>query len=156
MTTITQKNIKLSVSRVIDAPREKLFLAWLDPEFRKQWWLNDKNEGPISVEIDGRTGGSYKITQTHDSPEHPEPDGYIWIIEGEFLEVTPNERIVFTWNVNHTAEPVGNQRVTVEFEDAQGGTKVTITHEGMMSEGISEGTRMGWTGMLENLEKAIG
>lgn len=156
MTTVTQKHISLSVSRVIDAPRAELFLAWLDPEFRKRWWLNDKNEGPISVAIDGRTGGAYKITQTHDSCDHVEPDGYIWIIEGEFLEVTPNERIVFTWNVNHTAEPVKDQRVTVEFEDAGQGTKVTITHEGMMSEQIAEGTEQGWGGMLENLEKAMG
>jgi len=149
--TTTQRNIKLSVSRVIKAPREKVFRAWLDPKIRQQWWTNEKNEGPISCEIDGRTGGAYRITQTHDSDEHPEPDGFIWIMDGEFLEVTPHERIVFTWNVNHTVEPIKDQRVTVEFEEVEGGTNVTITHEGVMSENIADGTRQGWTGLLENI-----
>ena len=76
-------------------------------------------------------------------------------MHGEFLEVTPLDRIVFTWNVNHTTEPIENQRVTVDFSDDPGGTKITITHEGTMSEQIAQGHEKGWTGMLENIDGVL-
>jgi len=151
----TQQHVKFSVSRVIRADRETVFDAWVNPEVRRRWWLNEKGDGPISVGIDGRLGGRYRITQTHDSAEHPEPDGYIWVIEGEFTEFDRPNRLAFTWNVNHTDEPCRDQVVTIELTKVEEGTECVITHEGVCSEAMRRGTECGWNGMLENLAGAI-
>ncbi|MGZ9718797.1 SRPBCC family protein [Rhizobium miluonense] len=87
MTEQTQRR-ELSFSRVIDAPREKIFRCWTEEELLKQWFA------PLpwtvsAAKIDVRAGGSSSITMR--SPEGEEYPG-----NGVYLEVIPNERIVFT------------------------------------------------------------
>lgn len=146
----------LRVSRIIRAPREKLFDMWVDPALRRQWWLNARGEGPTVCEIDARVGGHYRVHQTGGGAESPgEEEDYEWIMHGEFLEVVRPERLVFTWNVNHVTEPVVNQRVTVEFRAVAGGTEVTITHEGILSAAMRDGTNEGWSKFLEIQERFV-
>jgi uncharacterized protein YndB with AHSA1/START domain len=144
------------VTRVIRASRERLFDAWLNPEIRRQWWLTAHGEGPTVCEIDAQVGGRYRLHQIGGGCESPEQDeNYEWIMEGEFLEIVPPERLVFTWNVNHVDEPVVDQRVTVEFRAVPGGTEITITHEGILSAAMQAGTDAGWSKLLELLEHSM-
>ena len=81
-------------------------------------------------EIDARKGGMFKMGL--------ESDGYA--VTGEFLEIVPNEKIVYSWKMNEYDEkgkliPNWSQetptKVTVKFEKAGNrGTKVTLVHEG--------------------------
>ncbi len=67
-----------------------------------------------------------------------ETDGFV--AKGEFLEVEPNQRLVYTWRMNEydnkTGKPVPNwsddnpTKVTVKFQKEGKGTKINITHEG--------------------------
>jgi len=79
---------ELVLMREIDAPREKIFRAWTDPELLKQWFC-PKPWGVSLAELDVRTGGSSVIVMNG-------PNGEVVDNRGVYLEVVPNEKIVFT------------------------------------------------------------
>lgn len=156
-TSSTKALAAVNVSRVIKAPRTKVFNAWKDPEVFAQWWLNDKDEPPMALALDARKGGKYCIVQTCEScgQDYHAPADYRWVIDGEFLEFVEPERIAFTWRVNDPGAQPSDQRVTVRFEDHADGTLVTITHTGIVAEHDHKGTTEGWTGMLASQAKVL-
>jgi glutathione S-transferase len=149
-------DVSLTVSRIIHAPRERVFDAWVKPELRRQWWINNRGEPLAACEIDARVGGRYHMEEYYDLPDEPEygPD-YLWTLDGEFLEFERPKRLVFTWNVNHKPPVVGH-RVAVEFREVPGGTEVTITHTGRMDRKMRDGTDAGWTELLANIDRLLG
>jgi uncharacterized protein YndB with AHSA1/START domain len=153
MNATQPSQITVRVSRVIRAPRERVFEAWVDPDLRRKWWRH--GSGLKVCAIDARPGGRYRMTQIGGCPEEIQPDvNFEWIMDGEFLEVVRPSRIVFTWNVNHDP-PVVNNRVTIELREVPGGTEVTLTHEGLPSEQLRDGTDDGWTSLMESMARLL-
>jgi uncharacterized protein YndB with AHSA1/START domain len=128
------------VSRRVAAPAQRVFDAWTTPELLQQWW----GPGPVScpeAHVDLRVGGRYRICNAL-------PDGGMLWIEGEFAEVDPPRRLVYSWQHEpNLREPT---RVTVTFEADGASTLVTVTHELLPLPAITEHT-MGWNGCLEKL-----
>jgi len=147
----SEQTFTIRISRVIHAPRERVFEAWISPEQRRQWWVHGK--GLSACEIDARVGGQYCMKQIGACSEDftADPD-FEWIMNGGFLEVVRPSRIVFTWNVNHDP-PVLDNRVTVELREVPGGTELTLVHEGRMSAGMRDGTREGWTSLADSIAR---
>jgi uncharacterized protein YndB with AHSA1/START domain len=108
-------NHELVLTRVIDAPREKLFRAWTEPELMKQWFAPRPYTTPV-VETDPRTGGNSFIVMRS-------PEGQDIPLHGVYLEVVENERIVFTDAYKNAWEPSGKPFFTgiITFEDVGGG-----------------------------------
>jgi uncharacterized protein YndB with AHSA1/START domain len=79
---------ELVLSRLIDASREKLFRAWTDPALLKQWFAPLPYTTPVA-EIDLRPGGANLMVMRG-------PEGNEFPNRGVYLEVVPNERLVFT------------------------------------------------------------
>jgi uncharacterized protein YndB with AHSA1/START domain len=98
----TPSACEIRVERVFDAPREHVYSVWTDPELIPEWW----GEGTVVEEMDVRPGGRYRFRT---------PRG---VVEGEFHEVQPPERLVQTFQ-NHVQ--------TLEFEDLGEQTKLTQT-----------------------------
>ncbi len=107
----------------IDAPPERVFKAFTNKHDVREW-MEDH------YEIDSRKGGKWRMGR--------EEDGYI--AAGELLDVVPNELLVYTWQINNFDTKTGKKipnwsddnptKVTVSFEKAGRGTKVTVKHEG--------------------------
>ena len=151
MTAEAQSSAELTVrvSRLIKAPRQRVFDSWVKPELRRKWWLTQSGDQLRSCEIDARVGGRYRQSQMGGCNDSDQDETYEWIMEGEFLEVVEPERLVFTWQVNHPDEPPSDERVTIEFAEVDGGTEVIITHRGILSTHLRDGTEKGWTTLLE-------
>lgn len=149
-TTQSDRLFTLRVSRIIRASRERVFEAWVNPDLRRQWWVNGR--GLSACDIDASVGGKYRMVQVGTCSEefNVDPD-FEWVMAGEFLELVRPSRIVFTWGVNHTP-PVTNHRVTIDLREVPGGTELTLVHEGIMSAAMRDGTHEGWTVLV----KAIG
>jgi uncharacterized protein YndB with AHSA1/START domain len=146
----------VNVSRVIKAPRARVFDAWKDPVVFAKWWLNDKGEPPMALALDARKGGRYCIVQTSDcGSDYGAAEDYRWVMDGEFIEFVEPERLVFTWRVNDPGVQPTDQRVTVNFADHTDGTLVTITHTGIVAANDHQGTTEGWTHMLECQAKVV-
>jgi uncharacterized protein YndB with AHSA1/START domain len=117
--TAFPRDRELVLTRLIDAPREKLFRAWTEPKLVKQWfaplpWTTS------AAEIDLRPGGASLIVMR-------DPDGNEFPNPGIYLEVVKNERLVFTDAFTRAWEPSEKPFMTaiVTFEDEGGKTRYT-------------------------------
>jgi uncharacterized protein YndB with AHSA1/START domain len=110
---------ELVLTRLIDAPREKLFRAWTEPELMKQWFTPRPWTTPV-IEVDLRPGGSNLIVMRG-------PDGTEFPNRGVYLEIVKNERLVFTDAYIKAWEPSEKPFFTgiITFEDEGGKTRYT-------------------------------
>lgn len=110
---------ELTLTRLINAPREKVFRAWTEPELLKQWFTPAPWK-TTHAENDVRPGGSSLIVMQS-------PEGQEFPNRGVYLEVTKNERIVATDAFTSAWEPSDKPFMTVilTFEDRAGKTLYT-------------------------------
>ena len=110
---------ELVLTRIIDAPRAKVFKAWTDPELLKQWFAPLPYTTPVA-ELDVRPGGANLIVMR-------DPQGNDLPNRGVYLEVVENERLVFTDAYTKAWEPSQKPFMTVilTFEDEVGKTRYT-------------------------------
>ena len=109
----------LILTRVIDAPPEKVFRAWTEPDLLRQWFAPKPWTTP-NVEIDVRAGGSSLFVMRN-------PDGNEFPNRGVYLEVVKNQRLVFTDAFTRAWEPSPKPFMTVilTFEDLGDRTRYT-------------------------------
>ena len=140
------EGVVLVVRRTIRATAERIFAAWTQPEQLMAWW------GPRPVicagaEVDLRIGGHYRIVNAL-------PDGTSVTISGEFREIEPPSKLVYTWRTSSSLEE--SSLVTVRFEQRGDATEVTVVHDQIPSEAIRESHQLGWNGCLDGLALYFG
>jgi uncharacterized protein YndB with AHSA1/START domain len=104
-TTPAATDRELVLTRLIDAPREKLYRCWTEPALMKQWFAPKPYETPV-VEVDVRPGGANLIVMRG-------PDGQEMPNRGLYLDVVPNERLVFTDAFTEAWQPSAKPFMTV-------------------------------------------
>ncbi len=119
MTAILETDRDLVLTRLIDAPPARLFEAWTRPELLKQWFAPLPYTTPFA-ELDVRPGGANRIIMRG-------PDGVDLPNSGVYLEVVPNERLVFTDAYSEAWVPSARPFMTVilTFEEEAGKTRYT-------------------------------
>jgi uncharacterized protein YndB with AHSA1/START domain len=137
LTVTTPSDREIVMTRVFDAPRDLVFEAHTSCEHMSRWWGPRKYEF-ASCEIDFRPGGKWRIV-------HRGPDGEEYAFHGEYREIVPPERIV--WTFEFEGWP-GNVSVeTLTLEEHAGKTTFTATsvydtveqRNGMLESGMEEG-----------------
>ena len=110
---------ELVLTRLIDAPREKLYRAWTDAELLKRWFAPKPWTTP-HAELDVRPGGASLVVMRS-------PGGNDMPCPGVYLEVVPNQRLVFTDAYTSAWQPSQKPFMTVilTFEDEGGKTRYT-------------------------------
>ena len=111
---------ELKLTRLIDAPRDAVWKAWTDPQLLKQWFAPLPYTTP-EAELDLRPGGSNVIVMQG-------PDGTRMPNRGTYLEVKPNERLVFTDAYTGDWAPREGKpfmTVVLTFEEEDGKTRYT-------------------------------
>lgn len=103
---------EIVTTRVVDAPRERVFRAWTDPEHLARWW-GPKGFTNTFQEFDLRPGGTWRFVMRG-------PDGVEHKNESVFVEIVKPERIVF----RHVSGP--EFQVTATFAERAGKTRVTF------------------------------
>ncbi|MCT7375869.1 SRPBCC family protein [Chelativorans salis] len=110
---------ELVLTRLYDAPREKVFRAFTDPEIFKQWFV-PRPWTITSAELDVRSGGTNRFTMR-------DPDGNEYPNQGVYLEVVENEKLVMTDAYTEAWQPSEKPFFTaiLTFEDEGGKTRYT-------------------------------
>ena len=139
----------LRLERTFHAPVQAVFDAWTSAEVLRRWWPAGADwETPVA-EADVRVGGALRLVMR--SPDGEEFGGC-----GEYLEVTPTERLVFTWTWDGHEGHEGTQLVEVDFQERDdGSTIVVLTNRGLKDEGPERSHREGWQASVDNLERVF-
>lgn len=140
-------NLALSLRRVFEAPRERVYQAWTDPRLLEQWWGPPGFSCPFA-QVDLRPGGAYRLAMKP-------PGSDVFYLTGVFRDVQPPERLVYTWRWEDDKEGTGETLVTVEFKDLGTRTEVILKHERFPSAGAVERHDAGWTGCLTRLAELL-
>jgi len=143
---------EVSLTRVFDAPIQLVWMAWTDPAHMAQWWGPKGFTNPV-CEIDVRQGGAIRIHMRA-------PDGTVYPMTGEFEEISPPERLVFTSVArDQDGNPLIEGHNTVTFEDVGGKTKVTVLSRAVgvapIAPQMLAGMETGWTQSLEKLAALV-
>ena len=117
LTVTTPSDTEIRMTRVFNAPRELVFEAHTSAEHMSQWWGPKKYE-VVSAEYDFREGGKWRIL-------HRGPDGDEHGFRGEFREIVPPERIVWTFEYEGWPGKIAVETMTLEERD--GKTTLTAT-----------------------------
>jgi uncharacterized protein YndB with AHSA1/START domain len=101
----------------IAARTETVWAYWTDPQRMCDWW-------GAAADLDPRPGGTCRVEM-----------GGGGVMQGEYVELVPHERIVFTfgWEATEGAPPIepGSTRVEVTLVPEAGGTTMTLRHSGI-------------------------
>jgi uncharacterized protein YndB with AHSA1/START domain len=152
---------ELVITRIFDAPRQLVYKVWTEPKHIKNWWGPKPFTSP-RCEVDLRPGGTYVYVMRS-------PDGQEFPVQGEFIEIVTNEKLVYTDDMYKQADfwkmMIGGKvgpdvdfsslklNVMVTFEDQGDKTKFTLVTR-FISNDVRDamvGMQMaeGWTSSLE-------
>ena len=134
---------ELVVRRMCNAPPSTVFRAWSQPELFRRWWVPKSVSGVslVSCDMDVRTGGKYRL-------EFGAGGSDTMAFYGKYLEVVPDERIVWT---NDEGEE--GAITTVTFEDQGGKTLLTFHEVYPSKDALEEALRGGAAALPEQLEQ---
>jgi len=148
---------ELILTRLLDAPADKLFRCWTDPVLIKQWFAPRPYTTPVA-QMDVRPGGASNVVMKS-------PEGQEIPCPGQYLEVVPNRRLVFSdaftgnWNPKEGAPFMV---ATISFEPEGSKTRYTavVRHwsEDDKQKHEQMGFHQGWgicAGQLEALAKTL-
>jgi uncharacterized protein YndB with AHSA1/START domain len=131
----------LTLVRRIKAPPARVWAAWTRPE-QMMLWFGPHHTRAEHAEAELRLGGRFRVVLREDNGERHEATG-------EYAEIAPEQRLVFSWNWVSTPERVS--RVTVELRPVAEGTEVTLVHDRFADAETATRHRRGWTESLDRL-----
>ncbi|HEX5492816.1 MAG TPA: SRPBCC domain-containing protein [Candidatus Udaeobacter sp.] len=144
----TAEKTSLEIVRFINVPTDRVYDAWTDPAQLRQWF-GPENVRTRKFTADVRVGGNYRWDLT--SPEGEEMSAF-----GEYKELVPGKKIVFTWQWdNDEAWENRTSVVTIELVESRGGTELRLKHEKLPSEESRDRHNEGWNSLLDKLEQFL-
>ena len=128
---------EIVISRIFDAPREKVFKVSMDPKLIPQWWGPKRFTTKVD-KMDVRPGGVWRFL-------HLDAEGNEYAFHGVYHEILPNERVVDTFEFEGMPGHVSLETMTLEEQD--GKTKLTTRsvfqsvedRDGMVGSDMEEG-----------------
>ena len=138
----------ITITRVFDAPRERVWTEWTEPEAFADWFGGAESEVPLSsVSMDVRPGGSLRLTML----AGPERREIRW--KGEYREVVEPERLVFT-----ISDQPGDayELITVVLVDlGDGRTELHFEQRGALPAEVYEHAREGWSTFFDRMAERL-
>jgi uncharacterized protein YndB with AHSA1/START domain len=145
MSTTSGHTIRLH--RVLRATPERVYRAFLDADAMVKWLPPNGFTGKVH-HMDAKVGGGYKMSFTNFTSGKSHSFG------GEYLELTPNERIRFTDRFDDPNLP-GEIQTAVTLKKVLVGTEVNVLQEGVPAVIPAEACYLGWQESLTLLAKLV-
>ncbi len=142
------EELTLTIERDFDAPIQKVWQAWTDPEMLQKWSCPDTFE---VTKIGGvlKVGGEWHMTMESSTP------GYNGSIKGKYLELIEPTKIVSTHTWINDDGSEDTTTYTVELSERDGKTHMVYTQTGFANKGIMEGHNGGWSQCFAKLEAML-
>jgi uncharacterized protein YndB with AHSA1/START domain len=133
--------------RVLRAPAERVYRAFLDPDAMVKWLPPHGFTGKVH-QADARVGGSYRMSFTNFTTGKSHSFG------GKYVELTPHERIRYTDKFEDPGMP-GEIQVTITLRKVACGTELQIVQEGLPAAIAVEFCYLGWQESLSLLAHVV-
>ena len=134
-------DLTITVRKTVQAPIEKVFDAWLDPETLPKFIIPMKGMAEPEVVNEPHVGGKFTIIMRPGNEPLPHT--------GEYIEISRPNKLIFTWVSDHSVE---GSTVTLDFTEIdQSTTEVLLTHVKFLDEQAKSDHKGGWTSILEEL-----
>ena len=147
MTTTRAATGTVKLHRVLRAPPERIYRAFLDADALAKWLPPHGFTGRV-LSMDARVGGSYRMQFTNFS------NGQTHAFGGEYVELVPGERIVHTDRFDDPNLP-GEMRTTITFKPVLVGTEMAVEQAGIPAVIPTEACYLGWQESLQLLAQLI-
>ena len=137
------------IERNYPVATERVFKAFSDPATKHRWFVDDEASGAEDFGMDFRVGGTER---KHFSNKHG-----VFTNDTVYLDIIPNQRIVFAYTMSMNDRRFSSSQATVELVAVEKGTNLIFTEQGAYFEG-SDGPKMrqdGWRLLLESLAKEL-
>ena len=144
---VASAKLTLHIERVLPAPRSVVFTALTEPDELAKWW-GPKGFTTPSAEVDLRVGGSYRIAMQP-------PSGDLFYLAGEFREVNPPTRLVYTFRWEDPDPDDRETVVTLSLVDLGESTQLIVDQGVFATEGRRALHEQGWTETLDRLQELI-
>jgi uncharacterized protein YndB with AHSA1/START domain len=138
----------LTLTRILNAPRELVFKAWTDPKQLMQWW-GPTHHPATHIEMDVRSGGQWR-----NCLRSVETGKDLWH-HGMFREVVAPSLLVFTFAWEEEGERGIENVVTITLEDLGGKTKLTLHQTPFQSDEERDGHGEGWGSSFGRLAEFV-
>ncbi|MEO8880507.1 MAG: SRPBCC domain-containing protein [Gemmatimonadaceae bacterium] len=148
------KTLELTITRTFDAPRELVWKLFTEPEHLMNW-MGPRGFTPMHFTQDARVGGRWR-GMLHPDKDNPHTQKDLWQ-GGVFKEITPPERIVYTfsWEGDWSGTPGTETLVTLSFADLGPQTELVFRQSGFTSEGERDGHIGGWNSAFDKLDDYV-
>ena len=145
---MSEVRLGLTITRLLAAPRERVWREWIEPERFADWFGGAEAEVPLdTIAMDVRPGGAWRAVM-FSGPDRRE---IRW--KGEYLDVRPPERLVLTITDDPDAP---HELVVVALRDlGDGRTEMLVEQHGTMPPEAYEATRSGWGGFLDRMAERL-
>ena len=139
----------ITITRVFDAPRERVWKEWTQPEAFADWFGGSESEVPLSsVAMDVRPGGSWRLTMLADEGRRE----IRW--KGEYREVLVPERLVFT--ISDQPGEDAYELITVVLTDlGDGRTEMHLDQRGRLPAEVYDRAKEGWSTFFDRLAERL-
>jgi uncharacterized protein YndB with AHSA1/START domain len=132
---------------VLQAPPERVYRAFLDANAMVKWLPPHGFTGEVH-HLDAKVGGTYKMSFTNFTTGNSHSFG------GEYLELTPNERIRHTDRFDDPNMP-GEMQTTITLKQVSVGTELNVVQEGVPAQIPAEACYLGWQQSLTLLRQLV-
>ena len=144
-----QQKIGIELQRRFRASPERIFRAWTQPVALREWWCP---AGWLAgeIDIDLRVGGAYRIAMVRAGTS-----GHGVSVGGQFLEVSPPVRLVYTWRWEGAFAEMPETLVTLELHGSETETLLTLRHDNFTDPDMRQQHRSGWMAACDRLDRLV-
>ena len=143
-----QAKIGFELQRRFRASPERVFRAWTRPAALREWWC-PSGWMAGEIEVDLRVGGGYRIAMTRTAGGAPVA------VSGQFLEVEPPERLVYSWCWEGAFAEMPQTLVSLELSGSVDETLLTLRHENFVDAALRQQHRSGWISACDRLDRLL-
>jgi len=138
--------LSVNIDKIIQAPIEKVFDAWLDPKMLAIFMKGMPDKADTDVEMDAREGGRFTFIMHLGDQKIPHT--------GKYLEISRPDKLVFTWVSPYSV--VENSTVTLNFTKKDDNkTNISLSHVRFIDEEARSGHEEGWGNILNKLNELM-
>lgn len=152
MTKRSVKHATFVIERTYDATPARVFAAWSNPKAKVRWFAGPEAWDKSELELDFRVGGRESLRGGPNG-------GPIHSYEARYMDIVPDQRIVYAYDMHLGDARISASLTTVEFAPAASGMRLTYTEQGVYLDGYDDagererGTRDLLDGLGASLQK---